>query len=197
MGKGKAHRSGNRRNRSRVGEGAQARGQHRPQLPRRVRLVCRRRRQLFKRLSRLDERAAPRNLCGLRGPRDPLRRQEMVGDLVLPAAVVRFAEPRRGRRAGWFMLDRVIGKHDFITYALALGSDGSVRGLEILEYRETYGGEIRNPNWRRQFVGARPGSALRLDKDIKNISGATLSSRHVTDGVRRLLVTWQMLLANS
>ena len=101
-----------------------------------------------------------------------------------------------GRRAGWFMLDRVIGKHDFITYALALGSDGTARGVEILEYRETYGGEIRNPNWRRQFVGARPGSALRLDKDIKNISGATLSSRHVTDGVRRLLVTWQMLLAN-
>jgi Na+-transporting NADH:ubiquinone oxidoreductase subunit NqrC len=59
------------------------------------------------------------------------------------------------------------------------------------------GGEIRNPKWRQQFVGKRPGSQLRLDKDIKNISGATLSSRHVTDGVRRLLVTYQMLLANA
>jgi Na+-transporting NADH:ubiquinone oxidoreductase subunit NqrC len=94
------------------------------------------------------------------------------------------------------MVDRVIGKHEFITYALALGPDGTVRGIEILEYRETYGGEIRNPNWRRQFVGKKPGSALRLDGDIRNISGATLSSRHVTDGVRRLLVTYQMLLAN-
>ena len=70
-----------------------------------------------------------------------------------------------------------------------------MRGVEILDYRETYGGEVRNANWRRQFVGKRPGSALRLDQDIKNISGATLSSRHVTDGVRRLLVTYQMLLA--
>lgn len=102
-----------------------------------------------------------------------------------------------GRRIGWFMVDRVIGKHEFITYAVALLTDGAVRGVEILDYRETYGGEIRNPNWRRQFVGKRPGSQLRLDKDIKNISGATLSSRHVTDGVRRLLVTWQMLLANA
>lgn len=100
-------------------------------------------------------------------------------------------------RVGWFIVDRVIGKHEFITYALALGADGAVRGLEILEYRETYGGEIRNPNWRRQFVGKRAGAQLQLDKDIKNISGATLSSRHVTDGVRRLLVTYQMLLANS
>ena len=100
-------------------------------------------------------------------------------------------------RSGWFILDRVLGKHELITYALALAADGTIRGIEILEYRETYGGEIRNPNWRRQFVGKRPGSAVRLDQDIKNISGATLSSRHVTDGVRRLLVTYQMLLANA
>ena len=112
--------------------------------------------------------------------------------------VQRVWEARSGdRRIGWIMLDRVIGKHEFITYALALGADGAVRGIEILDYRETYGGEIRNPKWRQQFVGKRPGSQLRLDKDIKNISGATLSSRHVTDGVRRLLVTYQMLLANS
>ena len=112
--------------------------------------------------------------------------------------VQRVWEARTGDgRVGWFMLDRVIGKHEFITYALALGADGTVRGIEILEYRETYGGEIRNPNWRRQFVGKRPGSQVELGKDIKNISGATLSSRHVTDGVRRLLLTYQMLLANA
>jgi len=112
--------------------------------------------------------------------------------------VQRVWEVRSGNsRAGWFIVDRVIGKHDFITYALALGADGTVRGVEILDYRETYGGEIRNPNWRRQFVGKTPGSTLRLDGDIKNISGATLSSRHVTDGVRRLLVTYRMLLANA
>lgn len=111
--------------------------------------------------------------------------------------VQRVWEVRSGnRRVGWFMVDRVIGKHDFITYALALAADGTVRGVEILDYRETYGGEIRNPKWRQQFVGKRPGSQLQLDKDIKNISGATLSSRHVTDGVRRLMVTYQMLLAS-
>lgn len=111
--------------------------------------------------------------------------------------VQRVWEARSGSgRAGWFMVDRVIGKHEFITYALALGADGTIRGVEILDYRETYGGEIRNPKWRQQFVGKRPGSQLQLDKDIKNISGATLSSRHVTDGVRRLLVTYQMLLAS-
>lgn len=99
------------------------------------------------------------------------------------------------RRIGWFIVDRVIGKHEFITYAVALSPDGAVRGIEILDYRETYGGEIRNPKWRQQFVGKRPGAALKLDQDIRNISGATLSCRHVTDGVRRLLATYAMILS--
>lgn len=112
--------------------------------------------------------------------------------------VQRVWEMRQGSaRAGWFIVDRVLGKHEMITYAVALTPDGAVKRIEILEYRETYGGEIRNPAWRQQFVGKRFGSALRLGKDIRNISGATLSSRHVTDGVRRLLITYQMLLRNA
>ncbi|URD60719.1 FMN-binding protein [Sphingomonas sp. KRR8] len=107
-------------------------------------------------------------------------------------------EARSGNaRLGWFIIDRVLGKHEMITYAVALSADGVVRRVEVLEYRETYGGEIRNPAWRQQFVGKRFGSSVQLGKDIKNISGATLSSRHVTDGVRRLLVTYQLLLRNA
>jgi Na+-translocating ferredoxin:NAD+ oxidoreductase RnfG subunit len=112
--------------------------------------------------------------------------------------VQRIWEARSGDgRAGWFIVDRVLGKHEMITYAVALSADGAVRRVEILEYRETYGGEIRNPAWRQQFVGKRFGATLQLGKDIRNISGATLSSRHVTDGVRRLLVTYQLLLKNA
>ncbi len=102
----------------------------------------------------------------------------------------------RAQDGGWFILDRVLGKHEFITYAVALTPNGAVKRIEILEYRETYGGEIRNANWRRQFVGKSFGSQLKLGGDIRNISGATLSSRHITDGVRRLLATWQLVLRN-
>lgn len=103
----------------------------------------------------------------------------------------------RAQDGGWFIVDRVIGKHEFITYAVALTRDGAVRNVEVLDYRETYGGEIRNPAWRRQFVGKRLAAGVELGKDIKNISGATLSSRHVTDGIRRLLATWELVLKNA
>lgn len=103
----------------------------------------------------------------------------------------------RAQDGGWFIVDRVVGKHEFITYAVALTAEGAVRDVEILEYRETYGGEVRNAAWRQQFVGKRFGAPLQLGKDIKNISGATLSSRHVTDGVRRLVATWQIVLSKA
>lgn len=90
---------------------------------------------------------------------------------------------------GWFYLDQVIGKHELITYALALSADGAVSGVEILDYRETYGSEIRNPQWRGQFTGKRVGAPLKLDVDIVNLSGATLSSRNLATGIRRLLAT--------
>ena len=101
---------------------------------------------------------------------------------------------RGGKPAGWFIVDEVLGKHEFITWALALKSDGSVQSIEVMDYRETYGYEIRNADWRQQFLGKRNGAPLRLDDDIKNISGATLSCRHITDGVKRLLAFHDLVL---
>jgi Na+-translocating ferredoxin:NAD+ oxidoreductase RnfG subunit len=101
----------------------------------------------------------------------------------------------RAANGGWFILDEVVGKHEFITFALALDASGVVRDVEILDYRESYGDQVRNPAWRAQFTGKRHGSALKLTGDIKNISGATLSSKHITDGVRRLLSTYALVLA--
>lgn len=94
----------------------------------------------------------------------------------------------------WFIVDEVLGKHEFITYAVALTAGGAVRQIEIMDYRETYGGEVRNEKWRAQFIGKTIAAPLKLDEDIKNISGATLSCRHVTDGVKRLLATHALVL---
>ncbi len=95
---------------------------------------------------------------------------------------------------GWFVLDEVIGKHELITYAVAIAPDGSVEGVEILDYREGHGGGVRNSKWRAQFNGKKAGSPLQLDDDIKNLSGATLSCRHLTEGVRRVLATQAVAL---
>lgn len=101
----------------------------------------------------------------------------------------------RTSSGGWFFVDEVVGKHDFIPIALGIDSKGKVKGVEVLEYREAYGDQVRNPDWRAQFAGKTRDAKLQLTKDIENISGATLSCRHITDGVKRLLATHALVLA--
>jgi Na+-translocating ferredoxin:NAD+ oxidoreductase RnfG subunit len=101
----------------------------------------------------------------------------------------------RSSDGGWFIVDQVIGKHENIDVAVALSNKGKVIGLEVLVYRESYGHQIMHPKWRAQFHGRNHSEHLKLDKQIKNISGATLSCRHITDGINRLTQTWQQVLS--
>ncbi len=95
---------------------------------------------------------------------------------------------RRGAAVlGYVVADEVLGKVELISYAVGLAADGSIKQVEVLSYRESHGHEIRLAAWRRQFVGKTAAAPLQVGDDIANISGATLSCEHVTDGVRRIV----------
>jgi Na+-translocating ferredoxin:NAD+ oxidoreductase RnfG subunit len=98
---------------------------------------------------------------------------------------------------GHVFIDNVVGREDFITYAVGIGADGKLLPVEVLDYRESHGGEIRDKRWLAQFAGRSDPSELRMRADIKNIAGATLSSEHVTAGVRRILALWTTALRPS
>ena len=95
---------------------------------------------------------------------------------------------------GFLFIDEVIGKEDFITYAIAIDARGRLSAPEVLAYRESHGGEIRGEAWRRQFAGRQGLDQVRVQTDIKNIAGATLSCEHVTEGVRWMVALWQVAL---
>lgn len=95
-----------------------------------------------------------------------------------------------GRTLGLFVFDHVIGKHLYIDYAVALDPGGRILRVDILQYRESYGGEVRQASWLAQFVGKTSASPLAINQDVRNISGATLSSHHVTEGVKRILAAY-------
>ena len=108
--------------------------------------------------------------------------------------------PFRGDRiwktsdGSWLIIDEVVGKHEMITYAVAIASNGSVLGIEILEYVESYGYEVAEAQWREQFVGKTAKDPIKLNQDILNIGGATLSCKHITDGVKRVAVLYELAL---
>jgi len=94
----------------------------------------------------------------------------------------------------WFIVDEVVGKHEMITYAVGLSPSGNITGIEILEYVESYGYEVAEAQWRKQFVGKNANDPIKLNQDIQNIGGATLSCKHITDGVKRVSVLYELSL---
>jgi Na+-translocating ferredoxin:NAD+ oxidoreductase RnfG subunit len=114
----------------------------------------------------------------------------LPSDAGIAARAVRFralVALQGDKSIGTVVIDAVIGKFDLIDYAVGLDSSGKLRSVEILAYRESHGYEVRLPAWRKQFVGKDKRDKLRVSEDINNISGATLSATHVTDGVRRIV----------
>ena len=94
----------------------------------------------------------------------------------------------------WLIYDTVIGKHENIDLAVGITNQGKVSGVEIMVYRESYGYQIMNRRWLAQFFNKSHADNLKIDRNVVNISGATLSCVHVTDGVNRLTQTWQQVL---
>ena len=127
-------------------------------------------------------------------PSDVAAIEKLSGQKVRTGGELVWRAQAGGRLLGFFVVDYVIGKHLVIDYAVALQPDGRIQRVEVLEYRESYGGEINNSDWLAQFVGKSGRDRLEIDRDIRNISGATLSCRHVTEGIKRVLAIYETLL---
>ncbi|HEO64312.1 MAG TPA: FMN-binding protein, partial [Spirochaetes bacterium] len=97
---------------------------------------------------------------------------------------------------GYAIIDNVIGKKEYITYMLVINPKGRIQRVEILAYRESQGSEITNKGWRGQFKEKDIQDPIRLRQDITNISGATLSCRAITKGVRKLLAIFEVSIKN-
>ncbi|MCK6447022.1 MAG: FAD:protein FMN transferase [Planctomycetes bacterium] len=129
-------------------------------------------------------------------PREPKAQEELRRASRLRGLPRSIHEARNehGAVLGWAVERDVIGKSEPITYLLAVNADQRVLSVEILAYRESHGGEIRREAFRKQFVGKTDDSELTLGRDVRNITGATLSCRAITDGVHDDLLALRYVL---
>ena len=121
------------------------------------------------------------------GPEDIRAARARNGNVAARESLAVTIASAAGSALGYVVVDDVKGKDMPITYMVAVDTALRVLDLQILAYRESYGGEVRNAVWRRQFVGRSPDEPLRHGREIRNITGATISARAVTEGVRDLL----------
>ncbi|NLJ79938.1 MAG: RnfABCDGE type electron transport complex subunit D [Firmicutes bacterium] len=81
-----------------------------------------------------------------------------------------------------------------IRFLLVLDQEQNITDLRILDHREDPGlGElITKPEFLDQFVGKNKHNELALGEDIEAVSGATISSRSFTTGVKRALENFEL-----
>ncbi len=123
--------------------------------------------------------------------------ESKIGAAKVPRVFQYFVASTAKRVDGYAVIDDALGKSEPITYLVAVDPELRVRSIEILAYRESRGGEVRQPEWRAQFTGKSAASKLAVGSDIRNIAGATISCRSVTDGVRRELALLDALVGRA
>lgn len=121
-------------------------------------------------------------------PDQKVRIQERIGWKFPEESFRAFKAETNGTVDGYAVIQETIGKHRPITYIVGVTPDGKVSDIEILVYRESKGSEVRMKRFNSQYEGKTPLDPIRINKDIINITGATMSVRSVSAGVKRALV---------
>ncbi|HEY5627857.1 MAG TPA: FMN-binding protein [Nitrospira sp.] len=89
---------------------------------------------------------------------------------------------------GYAMVHNTIGKHKHMTYMVGVDDRGTCTAVELLVFREAKGSEVGKKRFNVQYEGKTVHDPIRINKDIINISGATMSVRSISAGVKRVLV---------
>jgi Na+-translocating ferredoxin:NAD+ oxidoreductase RnfG subunit len=121
-------------------------------------------------------------------PEQKARIQERIGWKFPEESFRAFKAETNGKVDGYAVIQETIGKHRPITYLVGVTPDGTVSDVEVLVYRESKGSEVRMKRFNSQYEGKTVLDPVRINKDIINITGATMSVRSVNAGVKRALV---------
>lgn len=78
------------------------------------------------------------------------------------------------------------------TFMAVLEPGGQVRFVELLSFLEPPDYEPK-PRWLNQFDGKKLEEDLMVRRAIRNITGASLTSQKLTDGIRRILAIHSLL----
>lgn len=118
---------------------------------------------------------------------------EQASRLHFPEKGYRFFLGRtKGQVDGYALIVNEIGKHEYITFIVGVSAKGEVTEVAVMDFRESRGGEVREPRFVRQFRGKKASDAVQVDRDVVNYTGATLSSHALARGVKKALLLAQL-----
>ena len=126
-----------------------------------------------------------------------MRIQDHIGWKFPEETFKAFKAETNGKVDGYAVIQETIGKHRPITYIVGITPEGKVFDVEIMVYRESKGSEVRRKRFNAQYEGKTIQDPIRINKDIINVTGATMSVRSISAGVKRALVLVDEFYLNS
>jgi Na+-translocating ferredoxin:NAD+ oxidoreductase RnfG subunit len=122
---------------------------------------------------------------------DQIRSAASAAELEIDGAMVtRFVARSGDEVVGFAYLDTHRVRTLPETVVVILDGGGKVRRVEVAAFREPLDYKP-GESWYRQFDGEELDRDLSLDRDIRPITGATLTARATTEAVRRVLAIHQ------
>lgn len=91
-----------------------------------------------------------------------------------------------GKLDGYAMITNEIGKFEFITFIVKVTPKMEIEKVGVMVYRESRGGEINRKRFQQQYHGKKKTDPFKVNHDIINITGATMSVRAMNRGIRKV-----------
>lgn len=125
----------------------------------------------------------------------------LAGDLTLHPVYDRnfrfYRGIRDGQVTGYAVEDAVPGKWGAIHYMVGIDADGAVTDAMVLEYSEKRGRPVARRRFLKQFFGKGADDEIRLMKDIRGVTGASISSQGMTNGIRKLVHVFRVFFGQN
>jgi FMN-binding domain len=125
-------------------------------------------------------------------PEQVRRARELSGAEVPSALVNYYLATRGGQPAGTAYFDTHRVRTLPETLMIVVDPQRKVGRIEVISFREPEEYLPRGA-WYEQFLGKALSPGLQLKRDIRPVTGATLTARATTDAVRRVLALHQVL----
>jgi thiamine biosynthesis lipoprotein ApbE len=113
--------------------------------------------------------------------------QNRLGRKIFENSFITYIGINTGKVAGYAIITEEVGKFHPYTFIVSVSPEGEIRDIAILVYRESRGAEIAHKRFLHQFKGKSLKSPLRINRDIINITGATMSVVTMCTGVKKVL----------
>ena len=104
-----------------------------------------------------------------------------------------YVAKKEGEILGYAIQDAVPGKWGLIYYMLHIDPQGKIKDTIVLAYEEKRGKPVAKRRFLKQFRGKTVKNKIKMMSDIRGVTGASISSRGMTDGIRKTLHVFNRL----